>query len=532
MRDVKVKLKINPEVKPVANKHRRIPFHLRDKVEAEVNRLMSEGIIEPVTEPTGWVSPVVIVNKSDGSIRLCVDMTEPNKAIERVRHIMPTVDDIKYQVNGATVFSKLDLNHGYHQLLLDEQSRNITAFVTHKGLARFCRLTFGANSATEIFHNEIAKLVRHIKGVLNIQDDLFIFGRTQKDHDGALEQVLAVLEKANLTLNKSKCEFSKSSIIFYGLKFSQEGVSPDPRKIEALQSAEAPKTKSELRSFLGMVNYSAEFIENYASLTADLRKLTHDKVTWDWTAKHQDAFERVKKALRRTTMLSYFNPEWDTKVISDGSPFGVAGMLVQRNPKNDTKQVVAYASRSLSDVETRYGQIEREALAIYFACTKFQIYLLGKQFTVHTDHKPLVFIFNKPKSENPYRVERMRLKLQGFNFEVKYVKGSQNPIDYLSRKPRELTEHDRKESKLFEKHVNWVISSGLPDAVTLEEMKDATDSDEELKLLRQAVTQGHIDETRHPELNKFKPVFASLSVANGVIMKEHKSLSLKSCGSE
>ena len=171
MKDVTVSLSIDPEITPVAMKHRRIPFHLREKVEQEIQRLLEADVIEMVDEPTEWVSPAVIGNKPNGDIRCCVDTTEPNKAIKRVHHVIPTIDEIKYKVNGAEFFSKIDLNKGYHQLELDVPSRNITTFSTHVGLARYKRLNFGCKSATEIFHENIRRKLIGINGVLNIHDE-------------------------------------------------------------------------------------------------------------------------------------------------------------------------------------------------------------------------------------------------------------------------------------------------------------------------------------------------------------------------
>ena len=142
-----------------------------------------------IDEPTGWVSPVVIANKPDGNIRLCVDMTEPNKAIKRVHHVIPTIDDIKYKVNGAIIFSKIDLNKGYHQLELEPASRNITTFSTHLGLARFKRLNFGCKSATEIFHEKIRRKLISVEGVLNIHDDILIYARNKTEHREILVKV-------------------------------------------------------------------------------------------------------------------------------------------------------------------------------------------------------------------------------------------------------------------------------------------------------------------------------------------------------
>ena len=330
-----------------------------------------------------------------------------------------------------------------------------------------------------------------------------------------------MLEQCNLTANK-KCEFNKQSIKFYGLVFSESGISPDPEKVMALKGAEPPTSKTELRSFLGKVTFNADFIEKFSEHTNVLRQLTHDKVNWEWNDTHQEAFIRIKNILCEHTMLSYFNPCWDTEVICDGSPLGVSGILTQINPENGERQVVAYASRSLSDAETRYGQVEREALAIYFSCIKFRIYLLGKQFTVTTDHKPLIFMFNNPRSQMPFRIERIRMKLQGFEFTVRHMPGSRNPSDFMSRKPIDTLKSDKKQFRELEKHVYRIVSDGLFDALSLEEIQESTNNDEELKILLAAITKGYINIKRFPQMSKYKHVFKTLSVVDGVIIKRHK----------
>ena len=499
----KAHLTINHNVRPVAIKHRRIPFHMRDKVSEELNRLRENGIIEKVKEPTGWVSPVVLVNKFDGRIRLCVDMREPNKAIERIRHVIPTIDDLKQKINGATVFSRLDLKNAYHQLELSEDSRNITTFSTHEGLDRFCRLNDGTSSAAEIFHNKLEEKLDG-RGNLNIYDDILIFGVGDADHEDALDRTLETLKKWGLTVNLDKSEFYKSSIKFFGLIFSKEGVSPDPEKVEALQRAEPPTSKAELRSFLGMLNFSSEFIEKFSDQTAILRKLTREKVRWTWTNAHQKSFEKLKHALCEKTMLSYFNPAWETELICDGSPFGVSGILTQIDPSDNQRRVIAYASRSLTDAESRYGQIEREALAIHFACLRFQIYLLGKHFSVITDHNPLVHMFNNPRTQMPYRVERIRMKLQGFNFTVHYTPGKENISDFISRKPIKMKNDDRRAAKELEKHVHFIINEGLPNAVSLDDIKEAAKNDKTSKMLKKAVQKGYIDKKSEIILHDYK----------------------------
>ena len=215
LKDVEIKLHVDESIKPKAQRHRRVPFHLRQKVEDEIHRLKEADVIEKVNKPTGWVSPIVISPKKNSSeIRMCVDMREPNKAIERTRNIIPTVEELKLEVNGATVFSKLDLKNGFHQLQLEENSIHITTFSTHLGLFRYKRLNFGTNSATEIFHEEVRKALVGIRGVINIHDDIFIWGIDQKDHDRALRELFQRLRESGLTCKLSKCEFGKLPIKF------------------------------------------------------------------------------------------------------------------------------------------------------------------------------------------------------------------------------------------------------------------------------------------------------------------------------
>ena len=189
-----------------------------------------------------------------------------------------------------------------------------------------------------------------------------------------------------------------------------------------------------------MTNYSSRFIKKYSTKTAKLRELLKAK-KWIWTDKHEKCFQNLKNSLEGSNVLGCFSVSAPTKVIVDASPIGLGAMLVQSQDNGEDK-VIAYASRSLNEAEGRYSQIERESLAIYFGCMKFRMYLLGKGFTVYTDHKPLVSIFNNPKKNSPFRVERLRLKLQGFDFRVEHLPGSTNPSDYSSRHPMTTSRRD------------------------------------------------------------------------------------------
>ena len=518
MKDVLIDINVDDSVKPVAVKHRRVPFHLRDRVGKEIERLLKADIIENVDEPTDWVSPIVISNKPNGDLRLCVDMTEPNKCIKRIHHVIPTVDDIKYQVNGACYFSKIDLMKGYHQLELAPKSRNLTTFSTHMGLARYKRLNFGCKSASEIFHEAIRKKLIGVNGALNIHDDILIFGKTKYEHNLALREVLEVLKANGLTANSKKCEFLKSNIKFYGLMFSDKGIAPDPDKIMALRNAVPPTNKRELKSFLGMTNFSAKFIKDYADRTAILRDLTKEYTKWSWDEDHERAFRDLTGCLEESCLLRYFDPVLETQVICDASPFGLCATLVQ--VKNGVPRVIEYASRALTETEKKYGQIEREALSILFGCLKYQIYLLGNKFTVITDHLPLLACFNNPKSQMPYRIERIRMKLMGFDFVVKHCPGKDNVSDFLSRKSLKIRKVSREE-KDIEYYIHALITD-TDDCISIDDIRNAINNDYSMKLLRDIIINGGFIKETDVLLRDYKKIFKELYVVDKLIMRGDK----------
>ena len=264
-----------------------------------------QGIIEKVEGPTPWISPLVVISKANGDIRLCIDMRMPNKAIQRERHPTPTIDDLVDALNGATVFSKLDLRSGYHQLVLAKESRYITTFATHEGLRRYTRLNFGTNSASEVFQNAINEQIKEIPGAINISDDIIIYGKSQQDHDHVLHTVLQKFANVGITLKHEKCELNKNSVTFFGFVFSSKGISPDPGKVKAIHDASLPpKTTKEVRSFLGMANYCVKFIPNFSSITKPLRDLTKKGVPFQWTEKHTKSLNKIKDLLTSDKIMA------------------------------------------------------------------------------------------------------------------------------------------------------------------------------------------------------------------------------------
>ncbi len=235
-------------------------------------------------------------------------MREANVAIKRTRHVTPTLDELISELQGITVFSKIDLCSGYHQLVLHESCRDITTFSTHAALFRYKHLNFGVRSASEVFQHTIQGVISSVKGAKNISDDIIIHGTTDEEHDIALDRTFSALHQNGLTINLQKCEFRLPKVEFFGYVFSADGLSPDPKKVQALKEASQPKSTSERRSFLGMAQYSTRFIRNFATLTEPLHKLTRQGSAWSWGPSESKAFDDVKEALSEDTITRYFDP--------------------------------------------------------------------------------------------------------------------------------------------------------------------------------------------------------------------------------
>ena len=479
LKDYRLKLHIDPSVTPVVQKMRRVPFSIKDKVTTKVNELLEKDIIEKVEGPTVWVSPVVVAPKPSGDIRLCVDMRRANEAIIRERLPIPTIDEVLESLNGSGVFSKLDLRWGFHQIELDPESRDITAFATHDGIFRYKRLSFGVNAAPEKYQHIITQSMAGLQGVANIADDLIVHGRDTEEHDKNLHGVLQRLSEKQLTLNAEKCTFRMSKVVFMGLLLSKHGVGPTKEKVRAVAEASQPQTPSEVRSFLGLVGFSARFIPDFATTADPVRKLARKGEPFVWGEKQEQSFQRLKSQVASAPVLAYFDKDMPTRVIADASPVGLGAVLVQE--KNGESRAVCYASRSLSQVERRYSQTEKEALALVWACERFHLYLYGlPQFDLVTDHEALKVIYSR-KSKPSARIERWVLRLQPYNYRVCYVPSRKNIADALSRLTKIPASSQSIEDDEF---VRMIALHAVPVALRIKEIERVSVQDSELQAVR------------------------------------------------
>ena len=352
----------------------------------------SLGVISKVTEPTPWCAGMVVVPKRSGDVRICVDLKALNESVKRETHLIPKVDSVLAQLSGAAVFSKLDASSGFWQIPLSERSKLLTTFITPFGRYAFNKLPFGIASAPEIFQRRMNRILEGLDSVVCMMDDILVFGKDSAEHNNRLRDVLQRLEKANVTLNSSKCEFEKTTVKFLGHIIDSQGIRADPEKTEAISRMDTPTSVTDLRRFLGMVNQLGKFTPNIAEMSQPLRELLSTKKAWLWVPQQDRAFQQIKEELTKPTTLIIYDPGAETKISADASSFRLGAVLLQQS--EGLWKPIAYASRSMTQAERRYAQIEKGALAITWACQRFSDYVLGRRFTMESDHKPLIPLLN------------------------------------------------------------------------------------------------------------------------------------------
>lgn len=324
-------IRIDDSVTPKIHPPRKVPVTLREKLKAELNRMEKMKVIAKIEEPTQWVNPIVIVEKSNGQLRICLDLRDLNRAVMREHYQLPTVEEITSRLSKAKHFTVLDASSGFWQLKLDDASSRLCTFNTPFGRYSFLRLAFGINSAPEVFHGTVRQLFEGIEGVETYIDDLLVWGETKEQHDHRLRQVLERARAKNLKLNKEKCKVGLDEIKYLGHIFSKDGLKPDQSKIEAVKKMATLECKKDVERFLGMVTYLAKFIPNMSQHTEPLRELTRDDVAWQWEGEHQNAFNKLKTMLTEAPLLRYYDVKLPVTLSVDASKSGLGTVLLQED---------------------------------------------------------------------------------------------------------------------------------------------------------------------------------------------------------
>lgn len=475
-------IQLKENVQPRVYHPRKIPFSLMDRVKLQIEKMEKDEIIEKVDHPTEWVSPLVIARKPNNDIRLCLDTRDLNNYIKREHFEIPTLDEFMAKMNGAQVFSKLDAFSGFWQITLDDESSDLCTFSTPWGRYRFLRLPFGICSAPEIFHKRFKNIFFDVEGVDTYIDDLIVWGKNQEEHDSRLISVLERARRVNLKFKLSKCEFNKSEVKYLGHVFGKSGVQIDEEKVKSIKEMPTLTNKKEVERFMGMCTYVSKFIPNFSDKTAPIRELLKNKVSWHWDHEQEEAFISLKSALSSAPVLKFYDITKPLTVSVDSSMYGVGAVLLQEG------HPIYYASKSYSETEKRWANIEKEFYAVLFGLTKFHQYVYGRNVTVETDHKPLLYIMKKQIDDCPARLKRMMYSLQKYQFSLVYKPGKQMFVsDFLSRAPVKCSGELEKNIEL---EVNQLICSISLTDERLKEFQDACEEDDELRELKSTVQHG------------------------------------------
>ncbi|XP_062534340.1 uncharacterized protein LOC134203485, partial [Armigeres subalbatus] len=468
-----VSLEVDQSVTPSIQPPRRVPIAMREKLRKELEALEKEGLIVKEAKHTEW-------------------------ALKRPNLQFIILDEILPELGRAKVFSTVDAKKGFWHVVLDESSSKLTTFWTPFGRYRWTRLPFGIAPASEIFQMRLQEVIEGLKGVECIADDVLIFGvgdnieEALQDHNRCLEQLLIRLKQHNVKLNRSKLKLCQTSVKFYGHVLTDQGIQPDESKVATIRGFPTPTNRKEVHRFVGMVNYLSRFLKSLSANLANLRNLIAETTPWQWSSVEEEEFNQVKRLVADTGTLRYYNANQPLIIECDASCFELGVVVFQPDG------IIGYASRTLTPTERNYAQIEKELLAILFACVRFDQLIVGNQKTiVKTDHKPLVSLFQKPLLSAPRRLQHMLLNLQRYRLRIDFVTGKDNVVaDALSRAPldEKLPGDKFKKLNIFSvlKEVEDLQLSKflcVSDS-RLEEIKEETSKDHSLQLIVSYTQQG------------------------------------------
>ena len=483
---------VDHQVTPVQQKFWHPPMALRDTIATELRRMEQEDVIERI-DSSPWVSNLVIARKKDGNIRLCVNLTDVNKAIIPTRYPLPTMEELTSAVAGAKVLSKLDMKWGYLQVPMAEESRFLTAFVTHVGVFQFKRLPFGLASAPSAYQQIVRKIIEGIPGCTNILDDILVWGRNTQEHDEHLRAVLYRLQMYNATLRVDKCVIGASEVDFNGHRISGDGILPLQSNVQGIMDIPTPTNVKQLTRFICTATYYMKFVPSFAEIAAPLRERLKQDSIWSWTSECQRAFDRLKLMISNPPILAHFDVEATTVVSCDASGSAIGGCLSQI--KDGVERPVAFASRSLSAAERKYSVSEREALACIWACERWHFYLYGRKFLLRTDHQALKsLLVSGGSGHRPLRLHRWHDRLYQYNFDVEYCPAKQNAVaDCLSRSfddnqsVADIKSDDIMPEEFF---VNTVFGNSDNPVITHQELAAASMNDTTLSKVSKMIVDG------------------------------------------
>ena len=443
LKDFKLHVRFRDNTQPIFVKPRTVPFAMTDDLNQAYDAGVKRGVWE-WTQFNDYGTPVVPIRKAirpgqtKASLRVCGDYSVTvNPQLEVIRQPIPMPEDLFCRLGGGHCYSKVDLADAYNQIVLDDESQRKLALSTHRGVLLQKRLPFGISSAVGEFQGIMERLIGDLPGVVVYLDDILVSGKDAEDHLQNLRRLLQRLQDSGLRCRKEKCEFAQPSVDYLGHRLTQSGIVKG-RKAEAMQKMPAPTSISELRAFLGGIQFYAKFLPDLSTITEPFHRLTKKGAVWNWSAEQETAFQSLKNLLCEEKVLAHFDPSLTIGISCDASEVGLGVVLFQRY-SDGSERPLSYASKSLTDAQRRYSQIQKEALSIVYGLKKFHQFLFARPIIIVTDHKPLQTLFAPTKGTPALaanRLARWALQISQYDYQIEYRKTTDHGnADVLSRLP-------------------------------------------------------------------------------------------------
>ncbi|WVZ93741.1 hypothetical protein U9M48_039698, partial [Paspalum notatum var. saurae] len=501
-RDIEFLIELLPGTTPIAMRQYRMAPIEHEEVKKNIDELLAKGYIRPSSSP--WAFSVLLVEKKDtDGKRMCVDYRALNKVTIKNKYPLPRIDDLFDQLQGACVFSKIDLRSSYHQLKIHPSDIPKTAFTTKYGLYEYTVMSFGLTNAPAYFMQLMNSVFMDYldKFVVIFIDDILIYFKTEAEHEEHLRLVHQRLREHKLYAKFSKCEFWIDQVRFLGHVVSKGGIAVDPIKVSTVTNWKVPEIPKEVRGFLGLAGYYRRFIENFSRIAKPMTSLLEKDAEFRWTNAQQAAFDELKKRLTTATVLTLPDQQKKFIVYCDASRDGLGCVLMQEG------KVIAYVSRQLRKHELNYPTHDLELAAMVHALKIWLHYLYGQRCKIYTDHKSLKYIFTQ--NELNMRQRRWLELIKDYDMEIHYHPGKANVVaDALSRKsyanmalgftmPHELCEEFERLSLGFLHHTTAAAFEAEP---TLEqEIRKHQKDDKKLQEIRELLKLGKASHFREDE---------------------------------
>jgi hypothetical protein len=432
IKNFKASIKLKPNAKDMFCVARPVPLPLVDQVDAELKRLEALGVISPCDTGVANSSPVVWVKKKNGGLRMCADFkVHVNDKIESETYPLPHQETIFSKLDGARYFAKIDLSNAYWQIELDDEAKVISVINTSGGLFTLNRLQMGMKNASSIFQKVIERCIQGLSGTIAYQDDILVFGSTEASLQKRLVAVQNKLQEQGFTVNRSKCVDMTDKISFLGFEISAQGIKPDMNLVRKILAIKSPANLKEVQHFVGMVNFFRRFLPDLSSVLQPLNDLKKKNTEFVWSTSCQHSFEEIKTLLSKQPLVQPYSLHKEVIITTDASENAIAGCLMQEG------HPVIYVSRNLSSAERNYPNIERESLAVVWTLERLRHFLLGRRFTLLTDHQPLVRLLGAncqiPKVTSA-RIMNWAIRLMPYDYDIQHVSGVSIPhVDGMTR---------------------------------------------------------------------------------------------------